>query len=321
MHHLRHGARRGPGLDERAQAGFVRAARRICRIARLIGERRLAEDRAQLAELGIARHDHRHMPVARGKDVDRRGHRMAVPHPGRRASFGGIARKSGELHGKHRVEHGEIDDLAVARALALPQRGEHRPGAEKTGGHIGDRFPDRGRRPVRRAGDGHEARHRLDDEVVRRPCRELTRLPEAGNTQVDEPRVARAQPCRIDLEPRGDPGAEVLYHHVAFRRQRGDDLAGARGLEVERDALLVAVEQSEIDARLADEWAEAARIVARARRLDLDHLGAEVGEQRRAIRPRHDAREIEHANAREQAHQSRNGRSRRCRRAASIALS
>ncbi len=40
-----------------------------------------------------------------------------------------------------------------------------------------------------------------------------------------------------------------------------------------------------------------ARVVARARLLDLDHLGAEIGERLRAPRPREHAGEIENAEA------------------------
>ncbi len=69
-------------------------------------------------------------------------------------------------------------------------------------------------------------------------------------------------------------------------------------LEVERDAALVAIQHHErrrdaVDARLAI----AARIVAAGKLLDLDDVGAHVGEHHAARGPGHDLRELEHAHA------------------------
>src|SRR5216683_2103241 len=64
-------------------------------------------------------------------------------------------------------------------------------------------------------------------------------------------------------------------------------------MNVDDDTLLVAVERAEeADA----EPGKAARLVA-ARRLDLDHFGAEVGEDHPARRPHHHVRELGDANA------------------------
>ena len=59
-----------------------------------------------------------------------------------------------------------------------------------------------------------------------------------------------------------------------------------------------------------------ARVVARARPLDLDHLGAEIGEQLRAPRPGEHAAEVEHPDPRERLHRPRRPQ----RRSASTAL-
>ncbi len=77
-------------------------------------------------------------------------------------------------------------------------------------------------------------------------------------------------------------------------------------LEVEHDAALVAVDAAEVAAvRLLfvalDERARVARHVA-ARRLDLHHVGPEIGEQHGAVRPGEDLGEVEHAQAVERTH-------------------
>ena len=85
------------------------------------------------------------------------------------------------------------------------------------------------------------------------------------------------------------PGISLSTRTSAVASSLREDGAAVVGVDVEGDALLVAVEVDE-EAGLfgvgdvAGEGAEAARVVAR-RRLDLDDLRAEVGEQLRAVRP------------------------------------
>ena len=93
-------------------------------------------------------------------------------------------------------------------------------------------------------------------------------------------------------------GAEILHQHVAALHQRGQDFLALRVLGVERDRALVVVEHGEIQAvDIRDVLQLAARDVADAGALDLDHVGAEPCQQLRAGRPGLDVGEIENANA------------------------
>ena len=76
-----------------------------------------------------------------------------------------------------------------------------------------------------------------------------------------------------DAEPVGDAGSHVLHEDVPARRERLDDRAALRRLEVQRDRALAAVPAEE-----AGELAEAVAF----ERLDLDHVGAHVGQKRAA---------------------------------------
>ena len=83
-----------------------------------------------------------------------------------------------------------------------------------------------------------------------------------------------------------------------------EDLAPRVAAEVERDGLLVAVDRQEIR-RLAvgqERRPHDAHRVAAVGILDLDHLGAQVREQHRAVRPREHAGEVEDADALEELH-------------------
>src|SRR5262249_18526905 len=93
-------------------------------------------------------------------------------------------------------------------------------------------------------------------------------------------------------------GATVLDQHVEGRHQASDDLARPGRLQVERQALLVAVEREERDALAVEEVRPLlAVLVALAGTLDFDDFSSEVAEEHRAVGPRHVLREVEHPQA------------------------
>ena len=95
-------------------------------------------------------------------------------------------------------------------------------------------------------------------------------------------------------------GLEILDQHVGFGREPAHDLAALGLLEIDRDRAFAAVAGVEIGgveplAVLAFEERRppAARVVARSRPLDLDDVGAEVGERLTRPRPGEDAGEFD----------------------------
>ena len=103
--------------------------------------------------------------------------------------------------------------------------------------------------------------------------------------------VAVAEP-----HPVHHAGTEVLHHDVALLGQVMQELHGLGPLHVEADVALPAVllrevRRDRVDARIGE-----AGEVADGR-LDLDHLGAEVGEHAGAVRAREHAGEVEDADA------------------------
>ena len=100
-----------------------------------------------------------------------------------------------------------------------------------------------------------------------------------------------------------------------------EDLLALGMLGVDRDRALVVVEHREIEAVRALHVAQlAARDVADARPLDLDHVGAEPGEQLRAGRARLHMGEVEDAHAVERLAGLAEGLGRRPRQAVAAAL-
>ena len=144
----------------------------------------------------------------------------------------------------------------------------------------------------------------------------------AGDRAVDDPRVGLAQALVADAEPVEHARAEALEHDVVRRATRRRKASRpASDLRSMPDRALAAVErQVERRARaellvlvVAVVGRRPAHVVAAARVLDLEHLGAEVGEQQRAEAARQQPRQVEDADV---ARASRATRSLRLARAA-----
>ena len=101
----------------------------------------------------------------------------------------------------------------------------------------------------------------------------------AGNRAINQTRVERRKVGVIHLQARGDAGAKTFHDQIGPPRQTFDQGPRRRVFQIEREDLLVAVGHREHRA------GHAPREVA-SQRLDLDDLGAEVGQGHGRERPR-----------------------------------
>ena len=93
---------------------------------------------------------------------------------------------------------------------------------------------------------------------------------------------------------------EVLDQDIGLGDQLQRDLLALLLADIQRDRALVAVDADEVGAFLGaghERGREAARVVAGARPLDLDDIGAKVGQHLRAGRTRQHPGEVEYAQA------------------------
>src|SRR5207249_1307489 len=99
-------------------------------------------------------------------------------------------------------------------------------------------------------------------------------------------------------EPVKRAGTEILQQHIGLFEKAAEQLLAARRFEVERQALLVGVEEEEEEAvRIRLVAHVAARHLADFRRFELDHLGAEKRQDLRTSRPRLVVRHVDDADA------------------------
>src|SRR6516165_3470683 len=198
---------------------------------------------------------------------------------------------------EHAVLHGAEHALPAPGANALIERADDAEGEVQTGAAVADLRASDERRAVAEPGGGGGAARALGDVLV-----DLAVLIGAGAEALDRGHD-HARIGLVDVLP-GQPhaveraGGEILHQHVAVLDQPVEDFLARGMLGVDRDRALAAVEHGEIEAVGAFDVAQlAARDVADAGALDLDHVGAHIGEQLRAGRTRLHMREIEDAHA------------------------
>ena len=181
-----------------------------------------------------------------------------------------------------------MHELPLAGALAVAQRLDDGGGRDDpvAGVAVGRHLPDRRRavvraaRLVRRAGQG------VAHLVVARQRRARPVALEAAGVAVDDRRVDRPRLLVADAEALGDAGAHVVVDDVRPLDQAAGDLLALRVLEVEGERLL-AVARADVDGVGEVEVA----------RRDLEHRGAEVGQDLRTERPGDGETEVEHEHA------------------------
>ncbi len=269
--------------------------------------------RSSLGELGPAEHvPAERLPVLRRED----GHRDELPVAGAVGPVGAEERmvEAGALRQlaavpphvrevaepvEHRVEERDLDVRALAGLRAADERGERGDGRVRAGAEVAGGEADAGRL-LRRPGDRHESGLALHDEVVGVSLRVRAFRAVAADLDVDDVGAQAADGRLVEPDAGRPPGREVLEEDVGAADEGFQVGAALRVADVELDALLAAVDPDEAAREAGGDRVPPARDVAAARLLDLHDVGAEVGEEPRAERPREPDLARDDANAPEQ---------------------
>ena len=179
-------------------------------------------------------------------------------------------------------------------------RGQRAERAHDARQQVADGYRRQHRRSVGLARHLGQARERLGQRARPGPVVIGPVLPVAADAHDHERRVhARQLVVRAVPSPL-DGGGQVLHQHVDERQQLTEEALPVGAVEVERDAALVAVRVGPHERPAGALHADAPERVARGR-LQLDHVGAEVAEDRRHLWGREEVGDVEDAEAVERA--------------------
>ncbi len=167
----------------------------------------------------------------------------------------------------------------------------------KAAHQVGDRDAgDRGPAVVAQ-GQAQHAGHGFEREIVRGAAGIGAVLAEGADRAIDDAGILRRDRLVADAEARRDAGPERFDQHVGLAGETEEIGAALLALEVEHDALLAAPHVAEEHRGALVGRQDVAAGIALARRLDLDHLGAVIGQRRGEIRPRQEPGEVDDLDA------------------------
>jgi hypothetical protein len=182
------------------------------------------------------------------------------------------------------------DFLALAGALARVEGGDHAEGGHHGAGGVVHRDLVEDRFLAASLGV-HEAAARLDERVEARVGREFALAAVAGDRAGDDARVDRSQRLVVDAEAFADAVAVVVEDDIGDADEIEEGFAPLRVLEVDGEAALAPV--------VADEAQSVGAERVAVGRLDLDAIGAPVGEDAGGEGAGDEGAEVEDADARE----------------------
>ncbi len=244
--------------------------------------------------------------VARLVHVPQRVHRIgaralrAAPRVAREIRLQALPRQV-ELGAVQR----RVDPLAAAGAAAVVQGHHDGERRHQAAVRVARAHAEIDRRLTGLAEAGHQTGQRLHRHVERR-LGDGAEAAVAGVGRVDEPRVDGAQLVIAEVPTLQQLDAHVGEEDVRFLGEAVQHLAAFLLLQIDGDALLVAVDDQEILVpvrhRQRLDAAHAAALIAAVRPLDLDHLGAEIGEVLRRHRSLEPDGQIDDANPFQRLH-------------------
>ncbi len=241
-----------------------------------------------------------------GRDLDRARER---PGMSREALPHHRVRRHGE---RHHLEEREVDVLAAAVASRAVPDGER----DRRRVRAAEPFPEPAAggegRPIRRAARRGRAAPRLERELGRRPPAPRPAATEGRDGDERDAGVPRPHRLRIEPDASIAPGPRLsttMSAPVASSRTRSRPAGEPRSTAALRLEVLRKRNSTPSSSRpAAVPTRSSAAADRRAGLLDLEHVGAGVGQQLGAVRPGDLGRQVEDADAGERSRHSLSGR-------------
>ena len=270
-----------PAADVLVEERLVLDAAVVVAEPRLVDDLRVADQAHDpLGDRLGARRQSEPVPVARLVGVAGRGPIGAAAGPALDLPELVVDERLGAEQPEQRLVDREVDDLA-GRAVHVPMpQGEHRPeGPEQRRHAVAERERRQRRRSVRLAVDVGEAADRLRDRAEPRARAHRAGLAVPRAAHDDEPGIDRVEDVRPEAPALERARPERFDEDVGIADELLQELSALGLAEVDRDEALVAVDERPPERHAVLLPAERPERVPSGM-LDLDDVGAEVGEQR-----------------------------------------
>ena len=144
------------------------------------------------------------------------------------------------------VLHGKVDVLAAPGQLARVQRRQNGDGTEEPAGKVAHGHTGANGRAAGLAGNRHAAAVALGHHVEGSAVAVGTLFAEAGYAAGDDAGVDRSERRVVDAEPLGHGGTKIVDDDIRLGGEFVKEGAPSRLLQVDADALLVAVQRAEV---------------------------------------------------------------------------
>ena len=207
--------------------------------------------------------------------------------------------KRGRAHEELGSVEGSIDGLSHPRSPALVERHHDAEGRHDAPIGVARAHPQIDGRLTGLSLPGHDARQGLHVDVVGRPV-DLDRMTVAGVGGVDDPGVDRLQLLVVEVQTLEDAHGKVGQEDIRLLHQLVEEFLPLFLLQIDRQALLVAVDHQEVLVPVTDgqrlDAADAACTITGDRALDVDDLCAEVCQVLRADGSLQPLGQVENAN-------------------------
>lgn len=216
---------------------------------------------------------------------------MRVAHPVGHGATGDPGRAVVDQAGQGRGQQVDLDVLPGAGGVAVVQGGEDPDRGVVAGHHVEHRDPGPVGRAVGVTGQAHQAGHGLHHQVVAGHVTPGTGS-ETADGRVDHARIGGTDAVVAEPEPVHAAGPEVLDDDVGAAGQfaGGGHVVGLA--QVERDRALAPVDAEEVGGLVVSHRRPPGAGVVTGPALDLDHVGAQVGQEHGGVGAGQDAGEV-----------------------------
>ena len=198
------------------------------------------------------------------------------------------------MHDAGLIQRG-VDILSFTGGVAGKQGAEDAHRRQRTGGNIGDRCADFYRRPAGPfAGDAHQAAHALSNQIEPALFRVRPGRAEAGYRAINQPRAGFSELFVADAVMRHRAHAVVFDKDIGTFDQSPQHRLAVIVPQINADSALVTVHHGKGRGFVIDKRRAGSDTVTVGGTLNLDDIGAHVGQMHAAGRRRHDVAQFDH---------------------------